>query len=155
MAKKNPTPQKKPSRSRSKKQSTSLVLPQLTPDQKLDLIGGGLVFAAILTILSLVSAQQGLLTELWISGLASVFGWGMYGVPLFLGAVGSWLILRRFGDRIPWPQPEQVAGVLLGFFVGLVTLHWIADRLIWPEVGLYALVDLGYEIGRASCRERV
>ncbi len=144
MAKKNPTPQKKPSRSRSKKQSTSLVLPQLTPDQKLDLIGGGLVFAAILTILSLVSAQQGLLTELWISGLASVFGWGMYGVPLFLGAVGSWLILRRFGDRIPWPQPEQVAGVLLGFFVGLVTLHWIADRLIWPEVGLYALVDLGY-----------
>ncbi len=144
MAKKNPTPQKKPSRSRSKKKQTFLVLPQLTPDQKLDLIGGGLVFTAILTILSLVSAQQGLLTELWISGLASVFGWGMYGVPLFLGAVGFWLILRRFGDRIPWPQPEQVAGVLLGFFVGLVTLHWIADRLIWPEVGLYALVDLGY-----------
>jgi len=142
MAKKRST--SKSSRSRKKKKKQSQPILQLSQDQKLDLMGGGLVFLALLTVLSLVSAQQGVLTELWISALSSLFGWGMYVVPLFIGAVGVWLILRRFGDRIPWPEPEQVAGVFLGFFMALLTLHWLADRIIWPQVGRYDLVDLGY-----------
>lgn len=116
---------------------------QLSRDQQLDLLGGGLLLLALATILSLLSAQQGALTRLWLSGLEQIFGWGMFIVPLFIGALGLWLILRRFGDRLPHPQPEQVAGVTLGFLTALATLHFLADRILWPAVGLYALVELG------------
>ena len=111
---------------------------RLTTDQKLDLLGGLLMFVALPTILSMVSAQRGMLTEWWISLLAQVFGWGMYVVPVFLGAVGLWLILRRFGDRLPQLDPEQYVGVVLGFFVSLMTLH-LAVSWVWPRVDLYAL----------------
>lgn len=116
---------------------------QLTLDQWLDLLGGGLLLLAAATILSLLSPQQGALTRLWLVGLGRVFGWGMFIAPLFIGAVGLWLILRRFGERLPHPQPEQLVGVALGFLTALATLHFIADRIFWPEVGLYALVNLG------------
>jgi S-DNA-T family DNA segregation ATPase FtsK/SpoIIIE len=109
----------------------------------LDLLGGGLLFLALLTVLSLLSAQQGTLTKLWISALRVTFGWGMYVVPLFIGAIGLWLLFRRFEGRFPRPEFEQGVGVLLGFFVALITLHYIAHRLLWPEVDMYALVNEG------------
>ncbi len=116
---------------------------QLTLDQQLDLLGGGLLLLALLTVLSLISAQQGALTEFWLELLSQVFGWGMYVAPLFIGAAGLWLILRRFEERIAWPTVEQVMGILLGFFTALVTFHFVAARLLWPEVALYALVPAG------------
>ncbi len=116
---------------------------QLTRDQWLDILGGGLLLVALATILSLLSPQQGALTQLWLVGLEKIFGWGMFIVPLFIGALGLWLILRRFGDRLPHPQPEQVAGVALGFFTALMTLHLIASRIFWPGVGLFQLVEQG------------
>ncbi|MGC9522416.1 MAG: DNA translocase FtsK [Anaerolineae bacterium] len=91
-----------------------------------------------LTILSMVSSQQGLLTQWWISLLEQLFGWGRYIVPIFLGALGLWLVLRRFGDRIPTPDPEQVVGIVLGFFIAVTSMHFIVSR-IWPAVDLYSL----------------
>ncbi len=116
---------------------------QLTRDQWLDLLGGGLLLIAFATLLSLLSPQQGALTRLWLAGLEQVFGWGMFIVPLFIGALGLWLILRRFGDRLPRPEPEQVAGVALGFLTSLATLHLIASRIFWPGTGLFQLVEQG------------
>ncbi len=115
---------------------------RLTTDQKLDILGVGLVFVALLTFLSLLSAQQGTLTELWLTILAHGFGWGMYVVPLFIGALGLWLLLRRFGERIPWPEPEQVVGIVLGFFVALTTFHLILYFLS-PAADLYELARAG------------
>ncbi len=115
----------------------------MTRDQQLDLLGGGLVLLAVLTILSLLSVQQGTLTRLWIRALASLFGWGTYIVPLFMGAVGLWLLLRRFEDRFPHPEPEQTIGLVLGFLMALVTLHLIANRVFWPTLDIYDLVPLG------------
>jgi S-DNA-T family DNA segregation ATPase FtsK/SpoIIIE len=115
----------------------------MTRDQQLDLLGGGLVLLAVLTILSLLSVQQGTLTRLWIRALASLFGWGTYIVPLFMGAVGLWLLLRRFEDRFPHPEPEQIIGLVLGFLMALVTLHIIASRVFWPTLDIYDLVPLG------------
>ncbi len=112
---------------------------RLSLDQQLDILGIALIFVALFTILSLISAQQGSLTALWLEGLSSLFGWGMYVVPLFIGAVGLWLLLRRFGDRIPWPEPEQTAGIVLGFFVALTTFHLIL-HIIYPTRDLYGLV---------------
>lgn len=132
-----------PRRTSTRKQKPRESLWQrLTLDQKLDLLGWILFPLALLTILSLVSAQQGVLTEWWISILAQLFGWGMYVVPLFLGAVGLWLILRRFEDRIPTPDPEQIVGVSMGYFVALATLHFIVSTM-QPQVNLYSLGEAG------------
>ena len=125
-----------------KKQPRASLWRRLTPDQKLDILGWVLFFLALLTMLSLVSAQQGVLTKWWMSVLSRLFGWGMYVVPLFFGAVGLWLILRRFGDRIPTLDPEQIVGVILGFFVALTTLQLIVSYL-QPQVSLYALGEAG------------
>ena len=128
-------------RSRSKKNRTPL-WERLTQDQKLDILGWSLFVLAVLTILSMVSVEQGLLTQWWISLLSTVFGWGRYLVPIFLGATGLWLVLRHFEDRIPTPDPEQIVGVVMGFFVAEMTLHFIA-HFIWRDVDLM-------EIGRAG-----
>lgn len=119
-------------RSRSRKPQPTL-WQRLSHDQKLDLLGWSLAILAALTILSMLSAQQGVLTHWWITLLKGAFGWGRYAVPAFLGALGLWLILRDFGDRIPQPAPEQVLGAGLGFFVVLITLHLLAS-FTWPEV---------------------
>ncbi|MBN1249507.1 MAG: DNA translocase FtsK 4TM domain-containing protein [Anaerolineae bacterium] len=122
--------------SRSKPQPT--LWQRLSRDQKLDILGWLLLVLSALTILSMLSAQQGVLTQWWISLLSQIFGWGRYLVPLFFGAFGLWLVLRHFGDRIPTLKPAQIIGVVLGFFFALTTLHFIARR-IWPAVDLYAL----------------
>ncbi len=115
---------------------------RLSAEQKLDIVGWILFFLALLTILSFISAQQGALTEWWISLLAQTFGWGMYVVPLFFGGVGLWLILRRFEDRLPKIDPEQIVGVIAGFFVALMTLHLITS-FAWPQINFYRLGEGG------------
>ncbi len=142
MTKKRSTSRRKPARARSSNKKREPLI-SLTPDQKWDLVGGGLLLLAVLTLLSLVSPQQGTLTALWISALGQGFGWGMILVPLFTGALGLWLLLRRFGDRIPHLEPEQLLGIVLGCFVALTTLHFIAARIFWPEAALYALAAEG------------
>jgi S-DNA-T family DNA segregation ATPase FtsK/SpoIIIE len=115
---------------------------RLSNDQKLDIVGWVLFFLALLTILSFISAQQGALTEWWISLLAQTFGWGMYVVPLFFGGLGLWLILRRFEERLPKIDPEQIVGVIAGFFIALMTLHLITS-FVWPQINLYRLGEGG------------
>lgn len=134
------TKRRSSSRSRSRassKRKTSL-WQRLSRDQKLDILGWALVALSALTVLSMLSAQQGMLTQWWIQLLSQVFGWGRYLVPIFIGAFGLWLILRHFGDRIPTLTPVQIVGVVLGFFVAITTIHAIAHR-IWPPVSIYAL----------------
>ncbi len=114
---------------------------QMTTDQKLDWLGGGMLLVAVLTILSMVS-EPGDLTGPWIEFLKQGFGWGMYVVPLFIGAIGFWLVLRRFGDRIPWPEKKQVAGIAFGFFIALITLHLVATW-IYPKASLLDLALRG------------
>jgi S-DNA-T family DNA segregation ATPase FtsK/SpoIIIE len=127
--------------SRSKKKRDPLI--QLSQDQQLDLLGFFLMAIALVTLLSLLSVQKGQLTEWWIDALTAIFGWGMYVTPLLIGVIGLWLILRRFEDRIPWPEPEQVVGTFLGFFITLVTLHFVAAYLLRPQVDIYALIPEG------------
>ncbi len=129
-------------RSSSRKTPPPTLWSRLSTDQKLDIVGWALFLSALFTFLSLISARQGVFTEWWVSTLAYMFGWGMYIVPFFIGGVGLWLILRRFEDRIPVPEPQQGVGLVLGFFVALTMMHTIV-HFIWPEVSLYALGEDG------------
>ena len=90
-----------------------------------------LLAIAGLTILSFLSANHGLIPGWWLGLLRRGFGWGAYLTPLFVGAVGLWLVLREFGDRLPHVTPLQAAGVALGYLVLLVTFHLPAALILF------------------------
>ncbi|NBD34705.1 MAG: hypothetical protein GVY30_01745, partial [Chloroflexi bacterium] len=115
---------------------------QISTERQLDLLGWALFFLAMLTLLSLMSVQRGMLTDWWVQALTTAFGWGIYLMPALMGASGLWLILRRLGDRIPRPDTEQLVGLGLGFFILLTTMHLIV-HLLEPEVALNAWINLG------------
>jgi S-DNA-T family DNA segregation ATPase FtsK/SpoIIIE len=112
-------------RGRGRRRSKRLTLPEihLTLDQWLDILGYVLLAVAVFTILSFLSANHGVVPSWWLGRLRQAFGWGAYFAPLFVGAVGLWLVLRDFGDRLPRLTPPQVVGTLLGYLALLVTLH--------------------------------
>jgi S-DNA-T family DNA segregation ATPase FtsK/SpoIIIE len=127
-------------RSSRKKPKRSLPTISLTFDQWLDLAGLVLLLLALLTFLSFLSTQ-GRLTGWWLSLLRRIFGWGVFAVPVGLGAVGLWLILRRFEDKRPKIEPEVVVGSLLAFLTALASLHLVAG-LFYVDAPL-ALAEAG------------
>ncbi|MCX6070238.1 MAG: DNA translocase FtsK [Chloroflexi bacterium] len=66
---------------------------------------------------------EGVLTRAWLGLLRTVFGWGLLAVPLALGALGLWLLLRRFQTRLPQVRPAQVAGSIVLYVGLLILLH--------------------------------
>lgn len=139
------------SKTGSRKRSSRSPEPRvrLSRDAQLDILGYTLVVVAGLTVLALFSVQRGAILGFWIQFLSRAFGWGVFFVPFFLGAVGLYLILHRFGDRAPRPQPEQVAGVLILFLAFLVTAHFLG---LWltrlPPQEMADAGDGGGHIGR-------
>ena len=116
----------------------------LTLDQKLDILGVALVAVSGLTILSFLSPNQGDLTGAWLNLLRDTFGFGVFIVPIVLGASGLWLLLRSF-ERTPRPKTAQVIGFTLAFLVALATLSWI-------DAAIGSQGDWGGSIGRALMR---
>ncbi len=129
-----------------RRQPPSEPLIHLSKDTQLDILGGFLLLGALLTLLALLSAERGVIFEPLTRLLGRLFGWGVYIVPFFVGAVGFYLLVRRFGDRVPRPQPEQVVGILLMFVTLLTTIHF---PVVWLS-GLDAMTaaDAGYGGGR-------
>ena len=132
------------SRSSRRRKSSKPKLPtiSLTLDQWLDLLGLGLVSLALLTFLSFLSTQ-GTLTGWWLDLLSAIFGWGVFVVPIGLGAIGLWLILRRFEDKRPKVEPEVVLGIIMAFLTALTTLHLLAGLFYDDELSALAEQGLG------------
>ncbi|MGD1994803.1 MAG: DNA translocase FtsK 4TM domain-containing protein [Anaerolineae bacterium] len=108
---------------------------QINWNAVLDILGYLLLIIALFTLLALVSVQRGAILGPWVGFLSRVFGWGVYAMPLLIGGVGFFLAFRRFGDRIPRPQPEQVVGVFMLFASFLITAHFLTSRLIATPSG--------------------
>lgn len=126
---------------------------RLSRDAQLDLLGYSFVGIAALTLLALLSARRGVVLGSWVRLLSRTFGWGVYVVPLFVGAGGLYLVLRRFGDRLPHPQPEQIAGVLFIFMAFLASSHFLVVWLagLTPQAAAeagYGGGHLGAAVGR-------
>ena len=66
------------------KRPQSQPLIQLTLDQKIDILGVVLVGVGGLTILSMLSSQQGDVPRQWIAFLRDIFGLGFFVVPIVL-----------------------------------------------------------------------
>ena len=141
-SKANSTSQRGSRRTPRKKPKRSLPKISLTLDQWLDLTGLVLVLLALLTSLSFLS-NQGMVTGWWLGVLRSVFGWGVYAVPLGLGALGLWLILRHFEEKRPQVQADVFVGVVLVVLTALGTLHLAADLFYEEELGELADQGMG------------
>jgi S-DNA-T family DNA segregation ATPase FtsK/SpoIIIE len=95
----------------------------LSQDRKLDLIGLLLVGLSLFTIYSLLTNQESLVAGAWLNLLRAIFGWGMFVIPLSLLAVGMWLLLRTFGDRLPHLEAEQIVGIGFLYLALLILMH--------------------------------
>ena len=101
---------------------------RLSLERKIDLIGIGMAFIGLLTLLSLVSASQGSITGDLVEFLRHGFGWGMYFFPLGLLMIGIWLVLRT-SERLPRISLERLIGIGLFFINLLVWFHFF----LFPE----------------------
>jgi S-DNA-T family DNA segregation ATPase FtsK/SpoIIIE len=113
----------------------------LSPDRKLDLIGVVLALIGMLTLLSALSPEQSQVGRLWMNILTTLFGWGMVVIPLALLFIGLWLVLRKFGDRLPQIEHEQVLGAVLLYLALLVLLHAVLGVQTFDQA--MEQVDLG------------
>ncbi len=83
------------------------------------MLGAALVFIAVFTLLSLVTGSRGGVTEGWVGLLRSLFGSGVWGIPLVTGALGLWLIIRAI-ERMPNMSWQRPAGFAI-LFLALIT----------------------------------
>jgi DNA segregation ATPase FtsK/SpoIIIE, S-DNA-T family len=116
--------------------------PGMSLDRKLDIAGIVLVFVGIVSLVSLFTANQSPVLAAWLSLLKQAAGWGVFGLPIGFLGVGLWLVLRKFGDKLPKVEPERIAGILLLYLAFLTTLHFIAAPTD-TEIFSRALLDAG------------
>ncbi|MEA1977433.1 MAG: DNA translocase FtsK 4TM domain-containing protein [Chloroflexota bacterium] len=95
----------------------------LTRERKTNLLGLFLLVVGFLTILSLLTTQEGLIGNVWVNLLQQTFGWGMFIVPLALILGGAGILLRKLRGRLPGVEPEKIVGAASFFLLALVLMH--------------------------------
>ena len=73
------------------------------------MLGVALAVTGGLTLWLMLSGASGL-GRSWVQLLRSLVGWGLIVIPIGLIALGVWLVLRHFGDRLPRLTAGQVVG---------------------------------------------
>jgi S-DNA-T family DNA segregation ATPase FtsK/SpoIIIE len=136
---KKPAPRRKSSSSNNDLQQISRAI--FRPE-----VGGVLlVLLAIFTLLSLLTASRGQLTGGWIDLLRALFGIGVWGVPLVLGGLGLWMVIRAVDQmpNLPWQRP---AGLSIIFMSAITALSLLLD----PELRarMTAEGDAGGAVGQ-------
>jgi DNA segregation ATPase FtsK/SpoIIIE, S-DNA-T family len=120
---------RKPRRSKpqqNQRNSILLKIPKISAERRMDLIGILLALVGFLSLLSLISSDQGFLTGWWVNILRTVFGWGSFIIPITLMIVGAWLIFRNF-ENMPEVSAERILGVFLLFLNMLAVFHLLID----------------------------
>ncbi len=84
-----------------------------------------LLLLALLTLLSLIPVERGVLMQQWIDLLQLTVGWGVWLMPIGFAGVGLWLIFVGLGRELN-VEREKPWGALFLFVLGLALLHLIA-----------------------------
>ena len=116
-----PKARAKPRKSRAASKS-SWQWNSISNERKLDILGIFLALVGFLTILSLLTAQRGTVTNWWIQSISQVAGWGTFVLPLALLVVGIWLVLRNI-EKLPLLSAERITGIILLYLNLLSWLH--------------------------------
>jgi S-DNA-T family DNA segregation ATPase FtsK/SpoIIIE len=118
--------------SKNKAQFTSS-LHRLQPYQR-EIVGGVLMLFAVLTLLSLLSVSEGVVSR-WLANLFSqLFGWGAIPGALLLGAFGALLTFGRLKEEVESLPLDIIIGIELLFVSALALTHLLA-----VEPGEYAV----------------
>ncbi|MCB0155338.1 MAG: hypothetical protein KDF65_11135, partial [Anaerolineae bacterium] len=92
-------------------------------------IGGGLtLMLAFITLLSLLSLTDGLLSQWWARLFSQLFGWGAIPAALLLGLFGGLLLIGRLKEEDYALPLDIIIGVELLFVVGLAAAHILATK---------------------------
>jgi len=75
-----------------------------------------------LTLLSLLSSQNGVVTGWWIQSINRIAGWGSFILPIVLILGGVWLVLRNV-ERLPMLSAERATGLVLLYLNILGWMH--------------------------------
>lgn len=129
----------------------------ISNDRKLDILGVFLALVGFLTLLSLLSSENGTLTGMWIGALQKVAGWGTFVLPVALIVVGLWLVLRNL-ESLPILSAERIFGFILLYLNLLAWLHFFAGGT-WElaregvgggYIGAFLEITLVTALGRAG-----
>ena len=91
-----------------------------------EVIGTLLLLLALLTLLSLIPIERGVLMQQWIDLLRLGFGWGVWLMPLCFVGLGLWMIFRGLGRELG-VERERPAGAIVLFVLLLALVHLIAS----------------------------
>lgn len=118
-----------PARRRSRAKSAPPVirlpinpLAGLSAERKIDIAGVILTLIGLLTLLSLLSTEQGSVTNAWVGLIRKLAGQGAFVLPAVLILFGVWLVLRNV-ERLPVLRAERSAGLVLLYLNALAWLH--------------------------------
>ena len=102
-----------------------------------EVIGSVLILIAVFTLLSLVTESRGALTGAWIDALETLFGVGVWGIPLVTAGMGFWLIRRAFDQatEMPWQRPVGMGLIFLAFVIGAALVGARSNAEIGGEMG--------------------
>ena len=84
-----------------------------------------LLLVALLTLLSLIPVERGVVMQRWIDLLRLGVGWGVWLMPVFFVGLGLWLIFRGL-DRELGVERERPVGAVLLFVLLLALVHLVA-----------------------------
>ncbi len=98
---------------------------RLSIDRRLDILGVFLALVGLLTLLSLLSSHNGVLTGWWVRAVNQVAGWGSFILPIVFIIGGIWLVLRNV-ERLPMLSAVRVTGLTLLYLNILGWLHMLA-----------------------------
>ena len=116
--------------------------PRLDDGQRSLLVGIVVLFLTAVLTLSLLSPNQGQFTQ-WLSRLAGLaLGLGRYALPLIIGTIGGYLVLRGMEQ-----EPEAPTARLVGLAIVFVVFLVLASLIVYQRDESYA--DL-YAVARAG-----
>ena len=110
-------------RSTRKKSSGGL---DLSGSLRPEIAGILLLLVALLTLLSLIPVERGVLMQRWIDLLRLVVGWGVWLMPICFVGLGLWLIFRGLGRELGVERERPVGAIFL-FLLVLALAHLIAS----------------------------
>jgi S-DNA-T family DNA segregation ATPase FtsK/SpoIIIE len=141
---KKPAPQRKPNR-RSGGSGADSIEKLSRAIFRAEVAGVLLVLLAVFTLLSLLTASRGQLTGGWVDLLQSLFGRGVWGVPLVLGLLGLWVVIRAIDQmpNLPWQRP---AGLSILFMAVITAISLLFDPILRGRMA--AEGDAGGAVGQ-------
>ena len=102
--------------------TTRRIKKHISPERKQDIAAVITTLVGIVTLISLLTSQTGIITKWWTDLLGIVMGWGKFILPVVLIVFGLWMLLRN-SEKLPKLSTERIFGLVLFFINLLAWLH--------------------------------